>query len=138
MTRRLCTGEVGGQQQKLKNRWGSNLYTVVTQVVDGVPTYVVKNKRTGKRKVLHHSRLLLWLADYGEPVWVNRMCTSVTLLGENPENPLSESDDGNPVPGSVQCGLNLAKLQIIVDTLESMMCKWHERCIQTHFEMGPA
>ena len=40
-----------------------------------------------------------------------------------PQNPLSESDDGNPVPGSVQCGLNLAKLRIIVDTPESMMCQ---------------
>ena len=96
---------------------------MVTRVADGVPAYVVKNERTRKRKVLHHSRLLLWLADYGEPVWVNRMCTSVTLLGEIPENPLSESDDGNPVPGSVQCGLNLAKLRIIVDTPESMTCQ---------------
>ena len=113
----------GGQWQKLKNRWGSDLHTVVTQVADGVPAYVVKNKRTGKRKVLHHLRLLLWLANYGEPVRVSRMCTSVTLLGEIPENPLSEGDDGNPVPGSVQCGLNLAKLRIIVDTPESMTCQ---------------
>ena len=96
---------------------------MVIRVADGVPAYVVKNERTGKRKVLHRSRLLLWLADYGEPMRVNRMCTSVTLLGEIPENPLSESDDGNPVPGSVQCGLNLAKLRIIVDTPESMTCQ---------------
>ena len=96
---------------------------MVTRVVDGVPAYVVKNERTGKRKALHHSRLLLWLADFGEPVQVNRMCTSVTLLGQIPENPLSGSDDGNPVPGSVQCGLNLAKLQIIIDTPESMTCQ---------------
>ena len=96
---------------------------MVTCVVDGVPTYVVKNEHTRKRKVLHHSRLLLWLANYGEPVRVSRMCASVTLLGEIPENPLSKSDDGNPVLGSVQCGLNLAELQIIVDTPESMMCQ---------------
>ena len=96
---------------------------MVTRVVDGVPAYVVKNERTGKRKVLHRTRLLLWLADYGEPMWINRMCTSVTLLGEIPENPLSKSDDRNPVPGSVQCGLNLANLWIIVDTPESMTCQ---------------
>ena len=112
-----------GQHQKLKNQWGSDLHTVVTRVVDRVPAYVVKNERTGKRKVLHRLRLLLWLTDYGEPMWVSHMCTSVTLLGEIPENPLSEGDDGNPVPGSVQCGLNLAKLWIIVDTLESMTCQ---------------
>ena len=59
----------------------------------------------------------------GVPMGVNRMCTSVTLLGEILENPLSKSDDGNPVPGSVQCGLNLAKLWITVDTPESMVCQ---------------
>ena len=112
-----------GQQWKLKNRWRSNLHMVVTRVVDWVPTYVVKNECTGKRKVLHHSRLLLWLADFSEPRRMNCMCTSVTTLGEILENPLLESDDGNPVPGSVQCGLSLAKLQIIVDTPESMTCQ---------------
>ena len=112
-----------GQQQKLKNRWGSDLHMVVTWVADRVPTYVVKNEHTGKKKVLLHSWLLLWLADFGEPVRMNRMCTSVTLLGQIPENPLSESEDGGPVLGSVQCGLNLAKLRITVDTPESMTCQ---------------
>ena len=98
-----------GQWQKLKNQLGSDLHMVVTWVADRVPTYVVKNECTRKRKVLHHLRLLLWLANFSEPMQMNRMCTSVTLLGEIPENPLLESDDGNPVLGSVQCGLNLAK-----------------------------
>ena len=106
---------------------------VVTWVAEGVPAYVVKNECTGKRKVLHHSRLLLWLTDFGEPVRMNHMCTSVTLLGQIPENPLSESDDGGPVLGSMQCGLNLAKLQIIVDTPESMTCQVAcEKCVQVH------
>ena len=96
---------------------------MVTWVADGVPAYVVRNECTGKRKVLHCSQLLLWLADFGEPMRMNRMNTSVTLLGQIPENPLPESDDGGPVRGSVQCGLNLAKSQIIVDTPESMTCQ---------------
>ena len=96
---------------------------MVTWVADRVPVYVVKNECTGKKKVLHHSRLLLWLADFSEPMQMNHMCTSVTLLGTIPRNPLSESDDEGPVPGCVQCGLYLAKLQIIVDTPESMMCQ---------------
>ena len=108
-----------GQWWKLKNLWGSDLHTVQTRVADGVPAYVVKNVRTGKTKVLHHSRPLLWLADFGEPMWMNCMCTSITLW-EIPENPLQGSEDGGPVPGCVMCGLNLAKLWIIVDTLESM------------------
>ena len=112
-----------GQQRKLKNWWGSDLHTVVTCVVDGVPTYVVKNKCTGKKKVLHCSRLLLWLANFGEPIQMNHMCTSVTLLRLILENPLPGSEDGDPVLGCMQYGLNLAKLWIIVDTPESMMCQ---------------
>ena len=108
-----------GQWWKLKNWWGSDLHTVQTHVVDGVPAYVVKNVGTRKKKVLHHSRLLLWLADFGEPMWMNRMCTSITLR-EIPENPLQASEDGGPVLGCVMCGLNLAKLQIIVNTPELM------------------
>ena len=111
-----------GQQRKLKNRWGSDLHTVKTRVADGIPAYVVKNERTGKTKVLHWSKLLLWLTDYGEPVQMNHMCASVTLW-EIPENPLPGSEDRGPVPGCVTFGLNLAKLRIIVDTLESMTCQ---------------
>ena len=70
-------------------------------------------------KVLHRSRLLLWLAYFGEPVQMNCMCTSITLQ-EIPENPLQGSDDGGPVPGCVMFGLNLAKLWIIINTPESM------------------
>ena len=111
-----------GQRRKLKNWWGSDLHTVQTNVADGVLAYVVKNVRTGKMKVLHCSRLLLWLADFGEPVRMNRMCTSITLQ-EILENPLQGGDDGGPVPGCVMFGLNLAKLWIIVDTPESMTCQ---------------
>ena len=92
-----------GQCQKLKNRSGSDLHTVVTHVVARVPTYVVKNECTRKKKVLHRSRLLLWLADFGGPVRMNCMCNSVTLLRRNP---LPGSEDGGPVLGCVQYGLN--------------------------------
>ena len=50
---------------------------------------------------------------------MNRMCTSITLR-EIPENSLQGSEDEGPVPGCVMCGLNLAKLRIIVDTPELM------------------
>ena len=57
---------------------------------------------------------------------MNHMCTSVTLLRTNSENPLPGSEDGGPVLGCVQYGLNLAKVQIIIDTPESLMC--HVAC----------
>ena len=50
------------------------------------------------------------------------MCTSITLW-EILENPLQGSEDGGPVSGCVMCGLNLAKLRIIVDTPELMTCQ---------------
>ena len=48
-----------GQTRKLKNRSGDDLHTVVTRVADGIPAYVVKNNRTGKKKVVHWAQLLL-------------------------------------------------------------------------------
>ena len=47
-----------GQGRKLKNQWGDDLHTVVTHVADRIPTYVVKNNRTGKKKVVHWAQLL--------------------------------------------------------------------------------
>ena len=107
-------------------------------MADGVPMYAVKNECTRKKKVLHHSRLLLWLFNFSEPMQMNCMCTSVTLLRPNKENPLPGSEDGDPVLGYMQYGLNLANLWIIVDTPESTMCWIASRCVLEHPKMGPA
>ena len=69
-----------GQRRKLKNRWGDDIHTVIDWKADCIPVYEVKNERTGKKKVLHRARLLLWLADYGKPVRCNLMVISDTLL----------------------------------------------------------
>ena len=44
-----------GQWQKLKNRWGDALYTVVKRVADGIPAYEVENDTNKKRQVLHRA-----------------------------------------------------------------------------------
>ena len=75
-----------GQRRKLKNRWGDDLHTVVSRVADGILAYVVRNNRTGKRKVVHRARLLLWLADYGEPVRCN-----LTTISDRPPGAASGS-----------------------------------------------
>ena len=49
----VCLDAFRGQRRKLKNRSGDDLHTVVTHMVDGIPAYVVKNNRTGKKKVVH-------------------------------------------------------------------------------------
>ena len=68
-----------GQCRKLKNRWGDDIHTMIDWKAEGIPVYEVKNERTGKKKVLHWARLLLWLADYGELVRCKLIMISDTL-----------------------------------------------------------
>ena len=70
-----------GQCRKLKNPWGDDIHTVINRKADAIPVYEVKNEHTGKKKVLHRARLLLWLADYGKPVRCNLMMINDTLPG---------------------------------------------------------
>ena len=51
---------------------------------------------TGKKKVLHWARLLLWLTDYGEPVRCNLINISNRAPGPTPDqcpHEGSENDD---------------------------------------------
>ena len=95
---------------------------MIDRKVDGIPVYEVKNERTGKKKVLHQARLLLWLADYGEPVRCNLMVISNTLPGTVPGQQLDDSgEELHPVPGeSLQYGLDLTHFRAIIDNPEPM------------------
>ena len=118
----VCLDAFQGQRRKLKNQWGDDIHTVIDCKVDGIPVYEVKNERTGKKKVLHWARLLLWLADYGEPVRCNLMVISDTLPGMVPGQQLDDSGEGlHPVPGeSLQYGLDLTHFRAIIDNPEPM------------------
>ena len=118
----VCLDAFRGQPRKLKNRWGDDIHTVINRMADGIPVYEVKNEHTGKRKVLHQARLLLWLTDYGEPVRCNLMTTSDTLSGTVPGQQLQDSGEGlHPVPGdSLQYGLDLTHYMAIIDNPEPM------------------
>ena len=49
-------------------------------MVDGVPTYVVMNNVTKRKKVLHQARLLLWLAEKdGKPLRINHISIDSSL-----------------------------------------------------------
>ena len=111
-----------GQWRKLKNQWSGNLHTVVKCVADGIPTYVVKNDKTGKKQVLHHAQLLLWLAEYdGEPIRVNHIMISVSLPGINLETLLHGSDRQNAVPRRLIYGLNWPMLKSMYESSNPTM-----------------
>ena len=95
---------------------------MIDRKADGIPVYEVKNEHTGKKKVLHQARLLLWLADYGEPVRCNLMIISNILPGTVPGQQLDDSGEGlHPVPGeSLQYGLDLIHFRAIIDNPEPM------------------
>ena len=111
-----------GQCKKLKNQWGDDIHTVIDRKADGIHVYEVKNECTGKKKVLHQARLLLWLANYGEPVRCNLMVISNTLPGMVPGQQLDDSGDGlHPVLGeSLQYDLDLTHFRAIIDNPELM------------------
>ena len=96
---------------------------VVTHMVDGIPAYVVKSNHTGKKKVVHRARLLLWIADYGKPVRCNLIdisdqCTPGTMTNQYPQE---ECTGDNPVPGcSLQYGLDLTVYLAVIEDPELM------------------
>ena len=105
-----------GQRRKLNNWWGSDLHTVVTHMADGIPAYVVKNDHTGKKKVVHRARLLLWLANYGEPIRCNHVDTS-----DVPTGTAMGCDGDNSVPGcSMQYGMDLTMYMAVIEDPERM------------------
>ena len=94
-------------------------------MADGIPAYVVKNNRTGKKKVVHRARLLLWLADYGEPVRCNLMDISSVPPGTVTDHYPPEGCEGdNLVPGcSLQYGLDLTVYLAVIDDQERMLSR---------------
>ena len=91
-------------------------------MADGIPAYVVKNNRTGKRKVVHRVRLLLWLADYGEPVRCNLIMISDRSPGPTSDpDSCAEVDSGSSVPGCcLQYSTDLTVYRAVIEDPERM------------------
>ena len=121
----VCLDAFRGQRRKLKNRWGDDLHMVVARMADRIPAYIVKNNRTGKKKVVHWARLLLWLADYSEPVRCNLVDISVMPPGTVRDQYPQEGCEGdNLVPGcSLQYCLDLTMYLAVIDDPERMSSK---------------
>ena len=103
-------------------------------MADGIPAYVVKNNRTGKKKVLHRARLLLWLADYGEPVRCNLIMISDRSPGpaSDPDS-LAEVDSGSSVPGCcLQYGTDLTVYRAVIEDPSICRTDLDTRCAREH------
>ena len=70
-----------GTRRKLKNWWNSQLHMVVCHVVDGVPTYVVRNYNNRNESIFHRRRLLLWIAADTDGDDGVRSSPAITALG---------------------------------------------------------
>ena len=71
--------------------------------------------------MLHHARLLLWLAEYdGEPIRVNCIMISASLPGTDLETQLHGSDRRNAVPHRLIYGLNWPMLKSMHESSSSM------------------
>ena len=109
-----------GAHQKLKNRWGSMLHTVVRRIADDVPTYVIENEK-GKQKVLHHVWLLLWWSaeeEEGLQMTTAQLANQVSKLVLEPL-PVGEDRSRVPYAWSINgFGLNLASFQSMLDAPE--------------------
>ena len=109
-----------GAHQKLKNRWGSMLHTVVGRIADDIPAYVIENEK-GKQKVLYHVLLLLWSSaeeEEGLQMTATQLAFQVSMLVLEPL-PVGEERSRVPYAWSTNgFGLNLASLQSMLDAPE--------------------
>ena len=98
-------------RRKEKDQWeGGGPYKVEHQVVEDIPSYLMKNQQTGCLWVLHQNWLFLIAPTEGIPlcmiVWAKQAsCTMTTLEEQTPEESETEK-----VPQSVSC-LSLAQCQ---------------------------
>ena len=107
-------------RRNLKNRWGSILHTVVRQIADDIPAYVIENEK-GKRKVLHQARLLLWSSaeeEEGLQMTATQLAIQVSMSVLEPL-PIGEERSRVPYEWSINgFSLNLASFQSMLDAPE--------------------
>ena len=95
------------------------LHTVVGQIVDDVPTYVIENEK-GKQKVLHRAQLLWSSAEEEEGLQMTttQLAFQVSMLVLEPL-PVGEERSRVPYAWFINgFGLNLASFQSMLDTPE--------------------
>ena len=98
----------------MKNRWNSQIHTVVHRVADGVPTYVVRNDNNVTVSVFHQARLLLCIAGQPDQIDGRRSNPAIAVLDALG---LAGQDTSlkDEVSQDLCYGLSLAMFRTIVD-----------------------
>ena len=93
------------------------LHTVVGQIVDDIPAYVIENKK-GKQKVLHRVWLLLWSSaeeEEGLQMTATQLAFQISMLVLEPLE-IGEERSRVPYAWSINgYNLNLASFQSMLD-----------------------
>ena len=97
-------------RRKVKDWWEEKLHEVEHQVVEGIPSYLMKNQQTGCSRVLHQNQLfLITLTERTHlcmVVWAKwTRCINTAL-----EEQTSEGSEAEEAPQSANC-LSLAQHQ---------------------------
>ena len=95
-------------KRKVKDRWSEVEYEVICQVVNGVPSYEIKDA-SGNLQVAHRNRLFLLATHQGEVI------------------PLNKNEDPNPSLSTQSALVELTPLEYEKDLPKDLM----EGC-QTH------
>ena len=95
-------------KRKVKDWWSEVEYEVIHQVVNGVPSYEIKDA-SGNLQVAHHNRLFLLATPQGEVM------------------PLNKNEDANPSMSTWSALAELTPMEYEKDLPKDLM----ERC-QTH------
>ena len=84
-------------------------------MVDGVPTYVVRNDHSGGKQMLHRARLLLWIANctnQDDGVSVNLAITAPMIIGSAEEGKIVKGDKGKSQELSYVLSLAMFKMSL--------------------------
>ena len=104
-------------QRKVKDRWSKIEYEVIRQVVNGVPSYEIKDT-SGNLQVAHHNRLFLLATPQGEVI------------------PLINIEDANSGMSTWYALAELTPLECENDLLKDLLegCQTHH--LASHIPLG--
>ena len=99
----LAKANVYKGKRKVNDWWEGELYKVVCQAIEGIPSYLMKNKQTGCSIVLHWNLLFLIAPGKGTPLCMVLQAEQTRCAFTTLEEKISGRSETEKVPQSVDC-----------------------------------